>query len=117
MDKFDISIIEYLGKVDGGILVLIGILHNEVYYEATFFYNESDILLTISEEMELVTGPINQHINYKDILSDILKRIVPYSDMHDKIDPVNFSRWVEGEIEIGDQIVEEIDESEITNSK
>jgi hypothetical protein len=51
MDKFDVSIIEYLGKVDGGILVLIGIVYQNTYYESTFFYNEKDILLTVSEDL------------------------------------------------------------------
>ena len=56
MDKFDVSVLEYLGKVDGGILVLLSIVYQKQYYEATFFYNEQDILLTISEDLEQVTG-------------------------------------------------------------
>jgi len=113
MDKFDVSIIEYLGKVDGGVLVLIGIVYQNTYYEATFFYNETDILLTISEDLEQITGDIKQHPEYTNILRDILKRVVPFAEMFDRIDDVNFGRWVEGVIPVQEGEAEEVDESEI----
>ena len=37
MDKFKISILEYLGKLEQGVLVLLSIVYNNQYYEATFF--------------------------------------------------------------------------------
>jgi hypothetical protein len=113
MDKFDVSILEYLGKVDGGILVLLSIVYQTKYYEATFFYNEKDILLTISEDLEQITGDIKQNLQYTTILKDILKKIVPFKEMYDRIDDVNFSRWVEGVIPVQSGEAEEIDESEI----
>jgi len=93
--KFDISIIEYLGKVDGGVLVLLGIVYQNKYFEGTFFYTDRDILLTVSEELEELVGDITQHSEYPNILKDILKKIVPYGEMYDRIDPVNFARWVD----------------------
>lgn len=113
MDKFEVSIIEYLGKVDGGILVLLGITYQSKYYESTFYYNEKDILLTISENLEEITGEIKQHSEYPNILKDILKKVVPFTEMYDRIDDVNFSRWVEGFIQVEEGQAEEIDESEI----
>ena len=113
MDKFDVSIIEYLGKVDGGILVLIGMVYQNTYHESTFFYNETDILLTISEELESITGDIKQHSEYPNILKDILKKVVPFTEMFDRIDDVNFGRLVEGYIPVQEGEAEEVDESEI----
>lgn len=107
MDNFDISILEYLGKVDGGVLVLLGIVHQGIYYEATFFYNETDILLTISEDLEQITGDIKQHKSYQNILQQILKKVVPYTEMYDRIDPVDFSRWVKGVLEIQNGVVKD----------
>jgi hypothetical protein len=113
MDKFEVSIIEYLGKVDGGILVLLGITYQSKYYESTFYYNEKDILLTISEDLEEITGEIKQYSEYTNILKDILKKVVPFTEMYDRIDDVNFGRWVEGFIQVEEGQAEEIDESEI----
>ena len=100
MKKFDVSIIEYLGKVEGGILVLMGIVYENEYYESTFFYNETDILLTVSEELEQIVGDIKKHPAYATILKDILSRVVPFAEMYDRIDPVNFGRWVESLVDI-----------------
>jgi hypothetical protein len=113
MDKFDISILEYLGKVENGVLVLIAITYQESYFEATFFYNETDILLTIPENLEEITGDITKHPKYKDILKDILKKIIPFNEIYDRIDTVDFGRWVKGIIEIENPQAEEVSESEI----
>jgi hypothetical protein len=92
---FELSIIDYLGKVDGGLLILIGITYEKKYYEATFFYNETEILFTISDELEKEIGDIKKHPAYADILKDILRKIVPFNEMYDRSDEVDFSRWVQ----------------------
>jgi len=80
--KFEISILKYLGKLKDGILVLLAIVYNNKYYEATFYYTATDILLTISEELEKELGyKISAHPEYADILRDILRKITPYSDV------------------------------------
>ena len=89
-----ISILEYLGKADKGILVLLSVIHDSKYYEATFFYTADDILLTISNELELAIGcEITKYPDYVNILKDILKKIIPYNDMINRVDPIDFHRW------------------------
>jgi hypothetical protein len=100
MNDFNPSIIEYLGKLESGILVLVGLISDEVYYESTFYYDSENIVLTIPDELEELVGNITEHPNYKDILSSILKKVVPYDEMFDRLDPIDFSRWTEGEIVI-----------------
>jgi hypothetical protein len=102
MEKiFNVSINEYLGKVENGILVLLSIVYDGSYYESTFFYNEKDIILTISDEMEGILGcDIKKHPGYTKLLKDVLGKIVPYNEIIDRIDEVNFSRWVKGSIEL-----------------
>lgn len=85
--KFSVSILEYLGKVDDAILVLLSIIYNEKYYEATFLYNKEDILLTASEELEQDLGyEITEDSEYVDVLRNILKQIVPYNELINRID-------------------------------
>ena len=38
MDKFQVSILEYLGKLENGVLILLSIVYDDAYYEATYFY-------------------------------------------------------------------------------
>ena len=80
--KFDISILKYLGKLKDGILVLLSVVYNNKYYEATFYYNATDILLTISNDLEKELGhKITNDPEYVSILRDILKKITPYSEV------------------------------------
>jgi predicted small metal-binding protein len=100
MDSFKPSILEYLGKISGGILVLIGLMYENKVYECTYFYTDKDIVFTIPDELEEVVGDITKHPEYPNIIREILKRIVPHSQMMDSIDPVDFSKWINGVINI-----------------
>jgi hypothetical protein len=102
--KFEFSVLEYLGKVDDGVLVLLSVIHENKYYESTFFYDNTNILLTIPEDLEKIVGDIKLHPDYMNCLTDILKRVIPYNEIFDRIDPVNFSRWVEIEIEQPEEV-------------
>jgi len=94
MSDFSPSIIEYLGKVDGGILVIIGGVWEEEYFEGTFFYNENQIILTMDEELENKIGDIKNHPKYEELVKNLISRVIPYSELINSIDPVDFGRWV-----------------------
>lgn len=88
-----ISILEYLGLVNDGVLMLISIVYNENYYEGTFYYTDKDILLTVSEDLEKDLGhSIKEDENYIKILKDILQKMAPYEEVKNKLEPVNFKR-------------------------
>lgn len=87
--KFAISILKYLGKLDKGILVLLSVVYKEKYYEATFYYTDADIFLTISEELTEELGhEINQDPEYIDILKDILHKITPYKEIITQLEDI-----------------------------
>ncbi|NBO23111.1 hypothetical protein EBU94_07235 [bacterium] len=98
MNDLSPSIIEYLGKLGDGILVLVGLIYEGAYYESTFYYDSENIVLTIPEELEEIIGDITEYPNYKEILASIIKKIVPYDEMFDRLDPLDLRRWTEGEI-------------------
>jgi hypothetical protein len=115
MKTFDFSVLEYLGKVETGVLVLLSVVYEKKYFEATFFYDDKNIVLTISDELESYVGDIKKHPEYSDILRDILRKIVPHNEMFDRIDSVDFSRWVEGYIEIEMGEAERVSASQFRN--
>jgi hypothetical protein len=54
------------------------------------------MVLTISEDLEEVIGhTIDKDPEYADLLSDILKRLIPFNEMYNRLDDVDFSKWVE----------------------
>lgn len=105
MAKFNPSVLDYLGKLGNGVLVLISIVYQEKYYEATFFYTADQMLLTISEELESDLGyDIKQDPEYMKLIEDIIKRVTPFNEMINRIDPIDFSKWTkELEEEFEDQ--------------
>ena len=113
MKTFDFSILEYLGKLETGVLVLLSCIYERKYYEATFFYDDKNIILTISDELEIIVGDIRNHPEYFNCLRDILKKVVPHNEMYDRIDQVNFARWVEGVIELERGEIERVNPSQI----
>lgn len=126
MSKFNPSVLEYLGQLDIGILVLISIVYNSQYYEGTFFYTQDQMVLTVSEELESDIGhPINQDADYANLLSEILKKVIPFNEMYNRLDEVDFSKWAEydessepdtNEVEYLDDIKEEDDDQNTSSS-
>lgn len=100
MDKFQVSVLEYLGKLESGVLVLVSIIYNNNYYEATYFYTTDQLVLTITEELEYILGhKIIDDDEYSTIIKSIIKKVVPFDEIYNRIDDVDFSRWMVDEIE------------------
>ena len=78
---FSVSILDYLGKINKGVLVLLSIVYKNKYYEATFFYTDKDILLTPADNLEKEIGNIEDHADYTELLKEILKKIAPYNQV------------------------------------
>ncbi len=89
-----ISILEYVGLVNNGVLMFISIVWNDKYYEGTFYYTDKDILLTVSDELENDLGhTIKEDENYIKILKEILGKMAPYEEAIEKLKPVDFRKW------------------------
>jgi len=96
MDKVDVSIVKYLGKVQNGIVALISITLKELEltFDSTFFYTDKDMILTIPENIEKKIGDIKELPEYADILKLCLKRVVPHSQLYDNIDPLDVKPYL-----------------------
>jgi hypothetical protein len=82
MNEIEVSILEYLGTLENGVLVILSIMYSGQYFEGTFFYTAEDILLTISKPLEKELGhKIEDDPEYVDVLKDILKKITPYNEV------------------------------------
>lgn len=92
--KFNPSILDYLGKLDIGILVLISIVYNNKYYESTFFYTSDQMILTLSEDLDQDLGyDISEDPEYPILIKNILSRLIPYNEMYSRLDDVDFNKY------------------------
>ena len=92
--EIKVDVLDYLGKVDGGIIVLISLSYDGEYYEGTFYYKENLIALTPDEKLEEKLGsPIEEWEGYNDLVLDIIKKIVPYEEMINRIDDLDLNQY------------------------
>lgn len=88
------SVLEYLGTIADGVLVLLSVVCDNVYSEATLFYNKTEFLVTISEELEAqLQKKLEDLPEYKKIIVDLQSKVVPFEQIVNRIDPVDITRW------------------------
>jgi hypothetical protein len=84
--KFKVSILEYLGRIKDGILVLLNIMYEGESYEATYYYTRYHDILTISSELENKIGcSIEEHEDYLKLMNTVEIKTAPYDEIIDKI--------------------------------
>ena len=76
------DIVDYLGKYENGVLVLLSIGYKDTFTEGTIYYSDEMLALTVDESIEQDLGtPIELWDGYRDLLISILKKVVPYNDL------------------------------------
>jgi len=112
--KITADIVDYLGKYEDGVLVLLTIGYKDQYTEGTLYYSDKMLALTVDESIENDLGsPVELWVGYKDFLISILKRVVPYTEIINRLDDVNFNQYF-GNINIESSEGEDIDENDVT---
>jgi hypothetical protein len=83
--KFDI--VDYLGKLNDGVLTLVSIEHDDVWYEATFYYTKEMLALTVDKLLEeKLECQIEDWSGYRELMLNIIERVVPYEEIIVRID-------------------------------
>lgn len=89
-----ISVLEYLGKIADGLLVLLSVIYEGEYYEATVFYNNTTFIITADEELEAkLQTKIENLTDYQKIKEDLKLKLVPFDQIVNRIDKLDVSRW------------------------
>jgi hypothetical protein len=90
------DIIDYLGKYENGVLVLLSIGYKGEFTEGTIYYSNEMLSLTVDESIEEDLGmKIEFWDGYRDLLISILKKVVPYNEIINRLDEVDFTIYVE----------------------
>jgi hypothetical protein len=90
------DIIDYLGKYENGVLVLLSIGYKGEFTEGTIYYSNEMLSLTVDESIEEELGmKIELWDGYRDLLISILKKVVPYNEIINRLDEVDFTIYVE----------------------
>jgi hypothetical protein len=117
MDKLKFSVLDYLGKIESGVLVLLSFTIEDEYYEGTFFYTDESILLTVDDLLENKLGVdnIENWEGYVELIRNILKSIIPYGEIYPRLDDVDFNKWNETLEKIEEDLKTDINEKNPDN--
>jgi hypothetical protein len=89
------DIVDYMGKYENGVLVLLSINCDGSFSEGTVFYTEDNLVLTVDQSVEDKVGPIEEWSGYKDLLESIFKKLIPCSEISTRIDDLDLDKYVD----------------------
>ncbi len=76
------SILDYLGTFENGILVSIGLMYKDKYYNAIFYYTSDEMIINVEESMTKDMGcEIEEHKDYLELLKSILSQCDPFENI------------------------------------
>ena len=94
--KFDI--IEYLGKLEDGVIVIISLNYEDEYYDSTFYYKNQFVTLTVDEKLEEVLGKtIEEWPGYNKLVLEIIEKTIPYDEIVTRLDEIDLLDYFEEE--------------------
>jgi hypothetical protein len=83
------SILDYLGKYENGILVSVGLMYNDKFYNSIFYYTENQMIINVEEKMTKDMGyEIEQHKDYLLLLKSIIEKCEPFEEVIEQLDEI-----------------------------
>lgn len=113
--EIKIDIVDYMGKMEDGILVLLSVNCDGSFTEGSIYYTQDNLILTVDESIEKKIGsPIELWSGYQDLVVATLKKLIPCEELLKRMDDVDFSKYLEydGETTF---VEDEIDPDDIQN--
>ena len=85
------SILDYIGKYEGGILVSVGIMYNDVYYDSIFYYTVDKMIINVEEKLTDALGHfIEEDEDYYELMLSIINQCEPFEKMVDQLKDIEF---------------------------
>lgn len=72
------SILDYLGKFEGGILVSIGLMAEGNFYNGIFYYTSDKMIVTVDDNFIETFGDIEELESYLPLMESIINMVDPY---------------------------------------
>ncbi len=83
------SILDYLGKYEGGILVSVGLMYNQKFYNSIFYYTSNKMIINVEEKMtQDMNCEIEEHKDYLPLLKSIILMCDPHENLINQLDEI-----------------------------
>ena len=88
--KITASVLDYLGKFEGGILVTIGLMYENTFYNAIFYYTSDKMVISIDDNLKKEIGDIELIDDYIPLMESIIKMVEPYDTVINDLKDYNY---------------------------
>lgn len=75
------SILDYLGKYEGGILVSVGLMCEGSFYNGIFFYTSDKMIITVDDLFRQTHGEIELNESYLPLMESLINMVEPYENI------------------------------------
>lgn len=75
------SILDYLGKYEGGILVSVGLMCEGNFYNGIFFYTSDKMIITVDDLFRQTHGEIELNESYLPLMESLINMVEPYENI------------------------------------
>jgi hypothetical protein len=83
------SILDYLGKYEGGILVSVGLMYNQKFYNSIFYYTSNQMIINVEEKMtQDMKYEIEEHKDYLLLLKSIISMCDPHENLINQLEEI-----------------------------
>ena len=79
------SILDYLGKYEGGILVSVGLMCEDNFYNGIFYYTSDKMIITVDDLFRQTVGEIEETEDYLTLMESIINMVEPYENIIDDL--------------------------------
>jgi formylmethanofuran:tetrahydromethanopterin formyltransferase len=87
--KITASILDYIGKYEGGILTSVGLMYDGIFYESIFYYTNNKMIITIDNTLKEKIGDIELHEDYIPLMESIINKVDPYENIVETLKEIN----------------------------
>ena len=83
------SIIDYLGKYEGGILVSVGLMYKDEFFNSIFYYTDDKMIINVDDKMiQKMDHFIEEHPEYYTLMEDIINKVEPYELIIEQLEEI-----------------------------
>lgn len=79
------SVLDYLGKFEGGILVSVGLMVESTFYNGIFYYTTDKMIITVDDNFRESFGNIEELESYLPLMESIINMVEPYENIIDDL--------------------------------
>lgn len=80
------SIIDYIGKYEEGILVSVGLMYNNKFYDAIFYYTKDQMIVNTDRKFREELGfHIQEHEDYLPLMKSLIEQCEPFESIIDQM--------------------------------